>query len=149
MKGSRIIREIKLNRIIGEVHPIDFYFNKIISDLKFTNLPVFLNDSSEVIWYQSDGWVFYLSSKKFISNYNRFWKSFISDFGIGSDESLIILNWLVDSWIGSNLSVNFEEPKLWSFEVEKILMLGGIVSEWKIDLSLKNAGFIEGKWLDF
>lgn len=133
---------------MGEVHPVDNYFSNIVSSLRFVNLPVFLDDSSEMIWYESNGWVFYLSSGKFVANYSRFWKSFIKDFGIGSEESLIVLNWLVESWIGRNLSVNFEVPNLWSWEVEKTLMLGGVMSEWKIDLSLKESGLIDGRWLE-
>lgn len=128
---------------MGDVHPIDSYFNKVVSNINFIDgLSIFKNNSDESVWYNESGWVFYLNDFRFIANNERFWNGLKDVFIFDSDESLFILKFLMEDWLSRDLDVDFELPVFWNSKVEEILKDGGISSEWKIQDVLLKKGLI-------
>ena len=99
MKSIPILRDLKLDILMGNQNKIIDKFKEITKDLKVINENVYNDDGKEFIFYNPNNeWIFYqdVKNERFWCNYNRYWSFFVNEFSLGYLEIKDLTKYLVE-----------------------------------------------------
>ena len=103
--NSLHIRDIKLDLLMGNKNSIVDLFNEITNGIKIINTDVYNEDSSELIYYKNQDWIFYQDFKNgdFWCNDVKYWSLFKDKFDIVYEEIQSITKYLIEETLKREL----------------------------------------------
>lgn len=117
--NSLHIRDIKLDLLMCNKNPIVDLFNEITNGIKIINIDVYNEDSSELIYYANQDWIFYQDFKNgdFWCNDVKYWSLFKDKFDIVYEEIQSITKYLIEETLKRELDTPFRTH----LEAEKVI----------------------------
>lgn len=117
--NSLHIRDIKLDLLMGNKNSIVDLFNEITNGIKIINTDVYNEDSSELIYYKNQDWIFYQDFKNgdFWCNDVKYWSLFKDKFDIVYEEIQSITKYLIEETLKRELDTPFRTH----LEAEKVI----------------------------
>ena len=103
--NSLHIRDIKIDLLMSNKNPIVDLFNEITNGIKIINTDVYNEDSSELIYYTNQDWIFYQDFKNgdFWCNDVKYWSLFKDKFDLLYEEIQSITKYLIEETLKREL----------------------------------------------
>ena len=126
MKSTSILRDLKLDIVMGNETPIIDKFNEITKDLKVIKTDVYEKHGQEYILYNKNNeWIFYqdVKNEDFWCNYKLYWSFFKEEFGLKYKEIQEITKYMVEDTLKIKVDTPTFLAKLSSTLVEETLKI--------------------------
>ena len=121
-----ILRDLKLDIVLGNQNPIIDKFNEITNDLKVIKTDVYNDDDTEFIFYnEKNEWIFYqdLKNEDFWFHYDHYWSFFEDEFNLRCEEIQGLTKYLVEEILKLKVNTPLKGSRGIGIEVEEILKL--------------------------